>query len=218
MPALVYVPTIVKQLKEFYGDLLWSYDPYPSIKDHLEVNASRHFEGVKAKTDCVFVEMNNYNLNCIGKTVDQLKSMRFSEADSLQTVANEYGFNNWEEIEKLNPIYDKDFERATNDVLNGEYKSIEKALMNDKSLVSKRSNYGHRATLLHYCGSNGVEFWRQQVPKNLINIIGLLLEHGADKSATMSVYGGEFGVLSLLTTSAHPEAAGMMEELVGVLE
>ena len=68
-----------------------------------------------------------------------------------------------------------------------------------------------------YCGNNGVEFWRQQVPLNLKTIILFLLENGANKNATMSVYGGEFDTLSLLTTSAHPINAGILDELVEAL-
>ena len=88
-------------------------------------------------------------------------------------------------------------------MLSGDLDSLRRLISEDASLITQRSCYGHRATLLHYCGNNGVEFWRQQVPLNLKDIIHFLIENGADKNATMSVYGGEFDTLSLLTTSAH---------------
>ncbi len=218
MSALIYVPTVVKKIKEFYGDLLWAYDDYPFIRDHLEAIALQHFQGVQAKEDCVFIEMNNYNPKFIGQSVAQLKLQEFSEEDSKHTIAYEYGFKGWDELKEINLSYHIDFERTINHLLSGDYSSVEKAILKDNSLLSSRSKYGHRATLLHYCGNNGVEFWRQQVPRNLASIIQLLLSNGVDKSATMSVYGGEFDTLSLLTTSAHPEAAGMMDELVKVFE
>ena len=80
-----------------------------------------------------------------------------------------------------------------------------------------RSQYGHRASLLNYAGSNGVEFWRQQVPLNLAEIVIYLLEAGADKNATMKVYGGEFNTFELLTTSIHPLRARIMEEMKLIL-
>lgn len=216
MAVSVYVPSVVKNIQDFYGELLWDYDTYPIIKDHLEAIALKHFQGVQAKEDCIFIEMNNYNPDCIGKSVEQLKALDFTAVDSKNTIAYEYGFKGWGELKELDIRYDIEFERAINHVLSGDSVSVENAILKDNTLLSSRSKYGHRATLLHYCGNNGVEFWRQQVPKNLASMIQLLIDSGADKSATMSVYGGEFDALALLTTSAHPHAAGMMEELVEV--
>jgi hypothetical protein len=217
MSISVYVPNVVKRIKEFYGDLLWSYNTYPVIKNHLEAIALKHYEGILAKEDCVFIEMNNYNPDFIGKSVEQLKLQEFSEEDSKNTIAYEYGFKGWDELLAFDIKYEIEFETTINHLLCGDYESVEKAILKDNSLLSSRSNYGHRATLLHYCGNNGVEFWRQQVPRNLADLIQMLLDNGANKSAPMSVYGGEFDTLSLLSTSAHPEAAGMMEQLIEVL-
>jgi len=58
-----------------------------------------------------------------------------------------------------------------------------------------------------------VAFWRQQVPLNLVAITEFLLEAGADRRATMKVYGGAFDTYSLLVTSVHPLAAGILEEM-----
>ena len=43
-------------------------------------------------------------------------------------------------------------------------------LASDPSLIHRRSSFGHRSTLLHYVGSNGVETYRQRVPMNLAEI------------------------------------------------
>lgn len=72
--------------------------------------------------------------------------------------------------------------------------------------------------LLHYVASNGVELWRQNVPRNLPAICEMLLLKGANASAKMSVYGGYYDTLSLLLTSAHPKAAGLMDELALLLK
>ncbi len=213
----IFRPNIVLELTEFYGDLLHAYDLYPSIKDHLEAIAIKHYDGVMQKVDCVFVEMNNYNPRFIGHSVDKLKANSYSLLDSKHTIGHEYGFNGWQEVAQLEREYSIVFEHAVNHLLSGNLKSLRKLIHDKPSLVTQRSAYGHRATLLHYCGSNGVEFWRQQVPMNLRDIIQFLLESGADKKATMSVYGGEFDTLSLLTTSAHPANAGIVDEVVGLL-
>ena len=210
----IFRPTIVTELVEFYGDLLYAYEHYPSIKDHLEAIALKHFEGLQQKVNCVFVEMNNYNPTFIGQSVDELKVKPYSLLDSKNTIGYEFGFKGWQEVSLLEKQYSIAFEQAVNHLLSGDLDSLQRLISEDVSLITQRSCYGHRATLLHYCGNNGVEFWRQQVPLNLKDIIHFLIENGADKNAKMSVYGGEFDTLSLLTTSAHPVNAGILDELV----
>ena len=213
----VFRPTIVSELVEFYGGILYAYEQYPNIKDHLEAIALKHFEGVQQKVNCVFVEMNNYNPTFIGRSIEELKANSYSLLNSKNTIAYEYGFKGWQEVSLLEKQYSIVFEQAVNHLLAGDLDNLSQLVNKDVSLITQRSRYGHGATLLHYCGNNGVEFWRQQVPLNLKTIILFLLENGANKNATMSVYGGEFDTLSLLTTSAHPINAGILDELVEAL-
>src|SRR5512134_1794628 len=56
-------------------------------------------------------------------------------------------------------------------------------------LVIWRSHYGHRATLLHYLAANGVETYRQRVPRNASSLASLLTQRGADPHATATMYG-----------------------------
>ena len=88
----------------------------------------------------------------------------------------------------------------------------------DPSLVHRRSSFGHRSTLLHYVGSNGVETYRQRVPMNLAEITRLLVEAGADVNATANMYGGGSTTLGLLVTSDHPAKAGVTGDVRKVLE
>ena len=46
----------------------------------------------------------------------------------------------------------------------------------------------------------------------------LLLKHGSDKDATMPIYGGQFTMIDLLTTSAHPKVAGLLDSIVSAYE
>ncbi len=96
-------------------------------------------------------------------------------------------------------------------LLSGDVKRLHGLLSSNPSLIYRRSSFGHRSTLLHYAGSNGVETYRQRVPLNLAEITCLLVEAGADVNATANMYGGGSTALGLLVTSDHPAKAGVNE-------
>ncbi len=208
----VYEFFIVSELKAFYGHLLTDIEKHASIKDHLTVVAQRMFQGMKEQNEAVWSQVNNYNPLHLGKGKEELRKLSWNLEDAQHTVANEHGFKNWEKIPDI--PYNLLFEQAVNALLKGDLTTLKKLIQKDASLLSARSLYGHKATLLHYCGSNGVELWRQKVPYNLPEIVQYLLDEGADETAKMNVYGGEFTTLQLLQTSAHPKAAGLLDQLV----
>lgn len=80
-------------------------------------------------------------------------------------------------------------------------------------MPARRSAYGHSATLLHYTAANGVEIRRQVVPANAAEVVVALLEAGADRSAKLHAYGGDFDVLAMLETKAHPRDAGVAAQV-----
>ena len=214
----LHIPDHVQHLKEFYGALLYNLEAFPNITAHLAALAQRMHEGVKRKEQFILQEISNYHKDYLGK-IDQIDSESFSLAACRQTIANEHGFSDWTAVEQLGNIsYDLDFESAVNDLLAGNLTSLEKLISAKPDLLVSRSVYGHNATLLHYTASNGVEMWRQQVPLNLPEITALLLDAGADKAATMSVYNGEFITYELLVTSIHPLKAGIMEKMKSILK
>jgi len=90
----------------------------------------------------------------------------------------------------------------------GRLKELRRPLAAQSDLVTRRSAYGHRATLLHYTAANGVEIRRQIVPANADQIAALLLGAGADIAATLNAYGGSHDTLAMLQSSGHPVAAG----------
>jgi ankyrin repeat protein len=88
-----------------------------------------------------------------------------------------------------------------------------------------RSPREHRATLLHYAGSNGVEQYRQKCPKNIVRITKILLDAGSEIDADLD-YGraqktycerGGSTTLALAATSCHPAEAGVQIELMDIL-
>ena len=109
------------------------------------------------------------------------------------------------------------FERAADAVAGGDVDTLRQLLDDTPELVHARSPRPHRATLLIYCGANGVEEFRQRSPATAPAIARLLLERGADPNATCRLYGGGSTTLGLLLTSMHPKDAGVDGEIVALL-
>lgn len=214
----LYIASLVHELKVFYGDLLYDIEEYPNIQSHLSALAQRMYEGVQQNHPFIISEISNYNKQYLGKK-ELIDKKTFSLQDCEQTIANEYGFDDWSTLCQIENLkYDNDFERAVNYLLGGDIDSLKDLITTQPQLLHARSKYGHGATLLNYAGSNGVEFWRQQVPSNLGEIVAYLLDAGVDKGAKMKVYGGEFDTYQLLVTSIHPLKAGIMEEMKSLLQ
>lgn len=132
-----------------------------------------------------------------------------------QTMVREFGFVSWSAVETA-PDPDPVFERAVDCLLEGERDDLNALLGHSPELTQHRSHFGHGATLLHYAAANGVETWRQVTPHDLPDRVALLLAAGADPSLEASMYGGST-FEALLTTSAHPQAAGVVEATLKVL-
>jgi len=211
---MVYQASKVSALHSFYKEALTDYDSFPKIVDHLAHLSEFMLQGLKGNVDAVFSELNNYHSNFLGTPIDQLKERNWELEDCYHCIANEYGFKNWNSVlTNCNIQYNLNFENAVNVLLKGDLFILKSIIKKNPELINMRSQYGHRASLLHYTGSNGVEFWRQVVPHNLLEITKFLLESGADPRTKMFVYGGEFTTRELLVTSAHPIAAGVIDEM-----
>jgi ankyrin repeat protein len=111
---------------------------------------------------------------------------------------------------------DAQFEAAVDAVVNGDIETLRRLLAANPDLVRARSARPHRATLLHYVGSNGVEDERQRTPKNVVNVARVLLDAGADLDAMADMYGG-YDTFGLAATSCHPRDAGVLEPLLEFL-
>lgn len=135
-----------------------------------------------------------------------------------QTIASEYGYENWSKVKALSDtIYDVEFESCVDLMLNGRIDQLAQALSNNPTLAVQQSQYGHQATLLHYLAANGVETHRQVTPANASQLAQCLIDHGADVNAPANMYGGS-KALGLLLTSAHPKNAGVVDEVAMVLQ
>jgi len=156
--------------------------------------------------------------NARGKTLDDVMAARLTREDALQSMSREYGFHDWEEVAAMGdaaPVLS--FEQALDDMLAGDIAQLRAQLERAPQLATARSAYGHRSTLLHYLGANGVESHRQKIPLNAVALARLLIDRGADIHAEANMYGGGQTAGALASTSAHPHRAGISDALNRIL-
>lgn len=142
--------------------------------------------------------------------------------DDLQDViAREHGFADWAAVatHRDQPV-DAGFEAAVDAIVTGDPDTLQALLAAHPAHARAGSPFGHHATLVHYVAANGIESSRQwQSPRNAVQILRILLQHGADPDAMSDAYGGGLTPLCALVSSAHPAIAGvqggLVEELCG---
>jgi hypothetical protein len=213
----VYVSDQVREVERLHRDLLTDDERRLPIRDQLDRQAHRIVEGHKAGDRAVVTHITCWHPRLVCRSADEIMSGNFTLDDAQQTIAREYGFAGWPDVEErgANPP-DPDFELAVDTLLSGDVETLRGLLSSDPSLIHRRSKFGHRSTLLHYVGSNGIETYRQKVPLNLAEITLLLVGAGADVNATANMYGGST-TLGLLVTSDHPAKAGVTGDVLKVL-
>ena len=153
-----------------------------------------------------------------GQSLDDVMAKRLTLADAKLTMSCEYGFGDWQDVEALgDAAADGSFELALDDMLAGEFHQFKARIERQPHLIAARSAYGHGSTLLHYLGANGVESHRQRTPLNAAEIARFLIDSGADINAEANMYGGGQTAYALASTSAHPQKAGIADQLNRVL-
>lgn len=158
-----------------------------------------------------------------GQSDAEIKSGRFVLADAQQVIARGHHFESWaklleyvDTIERADPNVAR-FENAADAIVTGDIDTLRKMLDEHPELIQQRSTRSHRSTLLHYTSANGVEDYRQKTPANIVDITRLLLDRGAKVDAESEAYGGGSTTLGLTSTSAHPRARGVQNELIDLL-
>lgn len=189
----------------------------PDVGSWLNERADRLWRGWRDASPAAVVIVSNWHPTLTGRASHVL-AHNPTQADARTTVAREHGFPTWKAVEDVGAGgFDLSFEAAVDAMLAGEVERLKRALLDTPELVWTRSSFGHRATLLHYIAANGVETERQVTPLNAAELVALLLDAGADPTATMPVYGGQHTTLELLVTSAHPAAAGVTSAVAKLL-
>ena len=214
----VYVSDEVREVQRLHHDLFTDEFRQLAIRDQLDRQAQRIVEAHKSGNEAVVTHVKCWHPDLVGHSVDEIMNGEFTSDDARQTIAREYGFTDWSDVEQRgSQPPDPQFESAVDAVLRGNVGALRELLARKPSLVHEWSSFGHRSTLLHYVGSNGVETHRQVVPVNLAEVAQVLIDAGADVNATAEMYGGGATPIALLVTSSHPAEAGVVDEVVKVL-
>lgn len=214
----VYAGDVVKDLIAFYKPILDIKLAYNSV--YGQVNAFGHHAFVRFQSNDPrsIVEFNNYNPRYIGKYHEDIIQSKPTLDDFLETAAYCFGFKGLYDAQvQGNVPIDIPFENAVDLLLAGEINELENLIDKDPTLITRSSQYGHRAGLIHYIGSNGVEFWRQVVPDNIVDILKLFLARGADPNLWNNIYGRPSSLKGLIDSSAHPHLAGHARALLDLL-
>jgi hypothetical protein len=209
----IYRPKIVQEIRNYYGEAI-RHTAFPQIQEHLTVLANMLYDGILSGNDYLLAEISNYHPLQLGEPIAELKKANLDLTDCHWTIACEYGYKSWEDVLDLRKTeYNRPFEEAIDQLLDGNINELKNIIQSHPNVLTTSSQHGHKATLLHYTASNGVELWRQQVPMNLPEITTYLLSMGVSKWKLMNVYGSQYDTMTLLKSSLHPYKAGIGKEM-----
>lgn len=214
----IYIDPKILAVRELHRDLLASDYASCSIRDRLAAQAMAILEGHKSGNAAVDFHLGSWCEGFIGKDAEQIVAASLNASQAYETIAREHGYKDWNEVEALrSTLLDVAFEETVDLVIQGDTVQLERKLRARPDLITQRSQYGHRAALLHYVGANGVESYRQITPLNAPDVARCLIRAGADVDATAEMYGGST-TLELVLTSAHTHGAGVAESVAEVLK
>jgi hypothetical protein len=117
----VYVSEVVREVERLHRDLFTdSFRQHP-IREQLDRQAHRILEGHKTGDRAVVPHITCWHPTLVCHTADDIMNSSFSLDDARQTIAREYGFADWSDVEArgTNPP-DPAFELAVNTLLNGD--------------------------------------------------------------------------------------------------
>jgi hypothetical protein len=215
----VFLSEPVSQVLRLYDELVDERAWDRTASEQLEKLAARLLQGHRTKLPGAGVELHNWLPNAGRRSMQELFDLPLSIDDARETVSRAHGFSSWHSaVSDGRRNGDPVFERAVEDLLVGDITALVEAFDRTPDLVVRRSHYGHRATLLHYLAANGVETYRQRVPRNASKIALLLLQRGADPLATANMYGGNRTTKGMLISSSHPVEAGVTADVLAVLD
>jgi len=215
----IFIDPAIADIRHLYNHALGQHNTTLVIKDLLTYHADAIYNAFINGDRTVTFHLGSWCPAVVGKKPDQIMSSNLNLDQVRESVAREYGFTDWQTVLNLNnQQLDTRFETAVELVITGELNALQNQLGKNPKLTVQQSDYGHRATLLHYLGANGVESQRQITPLNCVQVAQCLIDHGADVNAVANMYGGGSTTLGLVLSSAHPAKAGVTEALATVLK
>lgn len=210
MTVAVFIAPVISEVLRLYDGLVDEGAWQRTVGAQLELLGARLLEGQRAGMPGAVFELQNWHPAFVNQPTPHVLDASLSMEDALTTMARAHGFESWPSAASAcDREADARFEAAIELVLAGDLVTLTKRIKETPRLVSSRSHYGHRATLLHYVAANGVETYRQRVPSNAAEVAALLVHRGADVRAVAGMYGGNQTTRDLLVTSSHPLEAGV---------
>ncbi|MGE0040596.1 MAG: hypothetical protein AB7H88_15545 [Vicinamibacterales bacterium] len=209
----VYVAEPVSVVQQLYAPLVGAAARTRPLGQQLDLLAGRLRQGFADAHPGALVELAIWHPDAAAGA-----ALRLPIEAARLAVAREHGFDDWAAVERARTRMPRPaFEAALDALLSGHHGELAAALDASPDLATARSHLGHGATLLHYLAASGVEVYRRSVPLNAAGLARLLLDRGADPKAPARLHGRPATVLSLLTTSAHPVAAGVDAAIIAIL-
>lgn len=213
----IYACHAVQEVQRIHKPIISHAVPYETVREQLFLMVENLYQHYKAGDPAIVYELSNHHPPSIGQPNEMILNQSLKKFDFELTIAREFGFKNWLEVEKLGNLkLDITFEEAVNALIFGDFEKLQSLIIKKPQLLHQSSQYGHKAGLIHYVAANGVELWRQQIPQNLIAATNWLIEQGADPQMESTIYGGGAKVIGLIESSAHPYDAGIGEELAAI--
>lgn len=214
----IYIHEHVQQIKDLYFDVLSKKESYKSVVAFLQDCADASYQNYKdAKSDFT-IEFSQFHPQCRNLPASEIVASIWTIDDFRLTLARAYTFADWEQVVQRDAQFDPLFEVAVDWLLAGEFKRLIQLINSKPYILTRTSPFGHQAGLIHYCGSNGVEIWRQVVPSNLPQMMDYLIENGADPKQENNIYNMNSSLQGLIESSAHPSAAGIESALLDILK
>lgn len=213
-----YLDKHVSAVYRCYEDVINNRLDYQDIYEYLEELSALLSEAYLQEELAAYAEITNWLPGFSGKSRTDVFDQNFIRDDMRLTIARSHGFVDWDDVDAQGDLeFEEHFENAVDCIQSGDIDSLKKTLEKRPSIIEEMSPFGHEATLLHYCATNGVETYHQKLPLNMPDMAAVLIEHGASKTAVAKCYGGEFNPFQLASTSGHPVAAGISARLIEVL-
>src|SRR3954451_498898 len=135
----VYVSDQVREVERLHRDLLTDDVRRLPIRDQLDRQAHRIVEGHQAGDRAVVTHVTCWHPKLVCRSADDIMSSNFTLDDARQTIAREYGFADWSDVEARGAIPpDPDFEIAVDTLLSGNVERLRGLLSGNPSLIHRR--------------------------------------------------------------------------------
>jgi len=208
----VYIPSVVRDIRECLGNTL-NYKECRNIKEYVERIGDAVWRAVENNDQRTHHFINNYHPSFLSWSWADIVNANFTRDQALDSSAFYFSYAGLDDVP--NEPINGTFESAIDLLLSGDLPRFQALIDEEPNLLNERSQYGHGALMWHYLASNGVEMHRQVVPHNLSEMISWFIDRDIDiVHTTMQIYGGHHTMIDLLTTSAHPKDAGLLDQTV----